>query len=92
LSFGLKETGEEGSYPIAGDVGQLLFKAVVDALGIGFQGIVGTARPAVEIDAASGAFDGQRLAATAAALLLAVHDRSFPRALWRPVLLMGRER
>jgi hypothetical protein len=46
-------------------------------LGIGFHGVIDTAHPAVEIDAASGALDGQQGAAAGASWLAAVHDQSF---------------
>ena len=76
-SFGLEGPGWSGSDPVAGNVSQLFFDVIVDALGKGLQEIVDTARPAVEKHTASGALDDQRLAAVAAARWLGVHGQSF---------------
>jgi hypothetical protein len=54
-------------------MGQLFFEFVVDLLGIGFDGVIGTAHPAVEIDASSGSLDGQRTAAGGTGRLDALH-------------------
>jgi hypothetical protein len=64
------------SDPVTGDIGQGIFERLVHVVGHASDGVIRTANPAVQEDAASGASDDERMSALAADQVGQVHFKS----------------